>query len=436
MMKYKTIVIGGGAAGLFFSAISPTNEKILLIDHNKKLGIKFLMSGNGHCNLTHNGSIKDFIDKYGNNGKFIRKTLYKHSNIELINYIEGINIPLISREDGKIFPASMDSGQIVNTLTKQAKSNGVVFKLGHKITCITPICNQTKNLLIHSDHTNHSMTTHDDLCTKNVNYEIKLDNGDIYHCENLIIACGGLSYPKTGSDGSIIKILNQNFSLQWQKQIPALCPIFINDYIFSELSGISINNVILSVKKKHIKKIVHQSKEDSLLFTHKNLSGPLILNSSRHIDAGDIILINFLPSINRDNFMTDIKTAIHKEKISLCSYLTQNYKLPKRFITTLLKNIGLENVRLPKVNNQQLNILAEKLFSWTFTCTSKAGFNQAMVTSGGLDISQIDVSTMESKLYKNLFFIGEILDIDGDTGGYNIQFAYSSAMAALDKIYT
>lgn len=437
MMKYNTIIIGGGTAGLFFSAITPTNKKTLLIDHNTKLGVKLLMSGNGQCNITHSGSIKDFINKYGNNGKYIRKILYKHSNVNLVNYIKSLGIPLTTKENGKVFPASMDSRQIVNSLIAHAKSNGVDFQLGRKVISITNINNQQQDLHINTKHINqYEKINNTNLSTENTNYEIKLNNGDTYLCENLVIACGGLSYPKTGSDGSIVEILNQNFTLEWKKQTPALCPVFVDNYNFSDLSGISINNVILSIKKKNNDKITYLSKEDSLLFTHKNLSGPLILNSSRHIDAGDTILINFLPSINRENFTSNIKLSIQKEKISLSSYLSRNYKLPKRFIVSLLKEISLENAKLPEINSKQLKTLMEKLFSWSFTCTSKAGFNQAMVTAGGLDISQINLSTMESNSYKNLFFIGEILDIDGDTGGYNIQFAYSSAMASIDKIYS
>ncbi len=368
--KYNAIIIGAGAAGLMCAA----NLKVahgLIIEKGSLPGRKLLLSGGGRCNITHGGSIKDFVNCYGDNGKKIRSCLYKHSNISMMDFFHANGLDLVEDEKGLVHPSSMKAEDVLNLLLKKASDNGWT---------------------ISTDFETHS--------------EIE---GNLFFrrlkklSDNIIIACGGITYPASGSDGSLYPFLREELGLEFTEPRSALAPINVMDYPYGELSGISVSDVELCIGTG---KNSHRQKGDILL-THKNLSGPVVLNISRYADKGEQLRINWLPG-------------------SADPIGDAEGKLPKR-LYRLIANRAMTDKGFISTKK-----LASLLVADTFIVEGcEPG---GMVTSGGIKLSCVDLRTMELKAHPGIYAIGEVLDVDGNTGGYNLQFCWSSACAAADAI--
>lgn len=407
-MYKKTIVVGSGAAGLFFGAAAPASagRDILILEKTDKIGTKLLMAGSGHCNLTHAGSIKEFLLCYGKNGSRIRTCLYRHNNLEYVRFIESLGVPCSEREDGKIFPASMDGRDVLKALLRTAADNQVAIMKSSPVTAVRAISE---------------------------GFEVRTESGTTFKCTNLVIAAGGASYPSTGSDGSLLRVLERDLGIPSEKLRPSLAPVYVQNYPFSELSGISFRNAGLKVYEGGGKK-VHEASGD-LLLTHKSFSGPLMLNSCRYINTGDRIEINFAGPCTSRALSSRIKEVFSGNNRTLAAFLSEEYDLPKRFTVKVLEPLGLSDKKLSSLTGADINAASEAFTASKFSVSGTGSFREAMATKGGVALDDVNLSTMESKSHKGLYFIGEVLDIDGDTGGYNLQFAYSSARTALDSIY-
>ncbi|SCJ72782.1 flavoprotein%2C HI0933 family [uncultured Eubacterium sp.] len=387
-MTYDCIIIGAGAAGLFCSASFKKPVRGLLLEKTKRPGTKLLMSGGGQCNITHDGSIKDFVKCYGKNGGKIRSCLYRYSNEHLLHFLHEGGVRTITREDGKIFPASMDAHEIRDLLLTKSRENG--FTIQYE----SPVCRIQKK---------------DDGLWQVFTSEKS------YLCKNLVIASGGCSYPSTGSDGSLFPVL-RNLGIEITPLRPGLSPVNVKNYPYGEISGISFDEVHLSVWRSEKKTA---EAVGGLLFTHSNLSGPLILNSSKEIRPGDTIKLNYLYPETKSAVAEKISGSLKNSKTSLQNLLPKELGLPKSFLQVILKETG----------DRQKEIAA-RLTADSFLVDSVSGYNKAMVTTGGITLSEINPKSMELKRFAGLYAIGEVLDVDGFTGGYNLQFAYSSANAA------
>ena len=541
---YETIVIGGGAAGLFFGAAAPAGRDILILEKTKQTGTKLLMSGSGQCNLTHCGSIKEFLLCYGKNGNKIRTCLYRHSNLALCRFMEGLGVSLIEREDGKIFPRSMDAREVRGALLHACAQNGVTIRTQAEVTAIRalpqgsssrvgspaqPPCSQASTAAASDTddaasgaHTpsdsREAMNTHRTAisvprfavpqalqrtnasasaidavpgapygqtaasgaqadgdpapCEKaqfdcapdfGAGFALTLADGTCLACRNLVIAAGGASYPTTGSDGTLLDILAlappAGLGIPIVLPRPALTPVFIENYPFADLAGISLRDVELKIfpkfqenlcgeqarsmteeaapmfSKKNKKQTKPQSAVGDLLLTHKNLSGPVILNHARDISAGTRLAINFVFPYTVDTVISRLKADFSGCRSMISAYIGEQYHLPKRFVAKILNLISLTDKPLAAISGSQMRALSEALAAWPCTVSGTGGFREAMATAGGVSLDAVNLSSMECRDYPGLFFAGEMLDIDGDTGGYNLQFAYASAMAALTKIY-
>lgn len=407
-MYKKTIVVGSGAAGLFFGAAAPASagRDILILEKTDKIGTKLLMAGSGHCNLTHAGSIKEFLLCYGKNGSRIRTCLYRHNNLEYVRFMESLGVPCSEREDGKIFPVSMDGRDVLKALLRTAADNQVAIMKSSPVTAVRAISE---------------------------GFEVRTESGTTFECTNLVIAAGGASYPSTGSDGSLLRVLERDLGIPSEKLRPSLAPVYVQNYPFSELSGISFRNAGLKVYEGGGKK-VHEASGD-LLLTHKSFSGPLMLNSCRYISTGDRIEINFVDSRTALALSSRIKEVFSGNSRTLAAFLSEEYYLPKRFTVKVLEPLGLSDKKLSSLTGADINAASEAFAAAEFSVSGTGSFREAMATKGGVSLVDVNLSTMESKSHNGLYFIGEVLDIDGDTGGYNLQFAYSSARTALDSIY-
>ncbi len=391
------IVVGGGAAGLFFVANCEIG-KCVLLEKSNKTGQKLLLSGSGSCNLTQSGEIKDFISKYGNNGRAIRKTLYSYNNLKVKEYFEKNGLQLHEREDGKIFPSSMKASDVKEVLEKKASRNYVEIILNEDVDEIRVL-----------DEKNNKD-----------NYNFILNNK--YKTKKLIIATGGITYPQTGSDGKMMEVLKR-MGIKIIEPKEALVPIRIKGYPFEEIEGVAIQRCELTIfDSKTNKKI---AKEDgAILFTKKDISGPAALNISRYYKNGDKICIKY----GDKSCELDTKGCNQ----SILNYLVSKLSLPRSLVVVLLKSLNInQSVKASAVAAKSLRCFVE---GFTYEMIGTAGKNKAMATSGGVSLDDIYLDSFESKKINNLYFIGEVVDVDGNTGGYNLQFAFSSAISALKSL--
>lgn len=336
-------------------------NKGLIVNATEHLGSKLLMSGGGRCNITHDGSIKDFVDCYGESGRKLRKCLYKHSNIELVDWLQSCGISTVS-QDGRVFPQSMKARDILDMLINLANNNGWEFKLNTRVIDIAEY---------------RSMT------------------------DALVIATGGITYPQTGSDGSMFKAL-EKCGIAIVEPKSALAPIHVKNYPYSEISGVSVSDVTVTAFSSDITSTCKGKAArmtGDLLFTHNGFSGPVILNISRYAEPG--------------------------ETIRIC-YNKEYESLPKSFQKILAhRSIG-------QSGDIKTSKLAALLESDEFIVDYID--SNGMVTRGGISLDEIDFTTMQLKKLPGIYAIGEALDVDGITGGYNLQMCYSTACAVADTL--
>lgn len=422
---YNTVVIGAGAAGLFYAAAdSPSDDTVLfhgapdspsdntddfdersnsgtggklIIEKTSHPGQKLLMSGNGQCNITHGGSIKDFIGKYGENGRKIRGCLYKHNNLELMDFIESLGVPLTEHEDGKVFPVSMKSSDVLDALLRKAAGNKWEIKYNAEVASIKTDAGRSGGLV-----------------------ELSLSDGTILKTRKLVIATGGASYPSTGSDGSFFGILQRDLNLNVIEPRPALTPIYVQDFDYEELAGISFDDVELRCGK--------HTTHGPLLITHRGFSGPAVLHMSQYVCPGDELIVNFLPGNSADNIYRELLSRQPGNKAGTANVIASAFGIPKAFANKLADSPELSFCRL---SGKDLRRVAVAITSHAYSVSGTGGWNDAMVTAGGVSLGQIDFETMKIKCPADIRIIGEALDVNGDEGGYNLQFAYSSAMTAL-----
>lgn len=450
---YDVIVIGAGASGLFYAAGSSLSDRAsvysvssqthgcgtpdassagtcaapgsefrgLILEKISHVGQKLLMSGNGMCNITHGGSIKTFVDKYGENGRLIRGCLYKHNNLELIDMMERLGVHLVEREDGKIFPGSMKAKDVLDALLRAARLGGWQIRCDSEVTALRPAPVGES-----APSGPAPVGAPDGAPDDTVLVNVVLRGGTVLRTRKVVAACGGSSYPSTGSDGTFLDVLERDLGVSVKEPRPALTPIFVQDYRFGEISGVSLQDVQLTCGR-------HETR-GAMLFTHKGISGPAVLHMSQYVNTGDTLMISFLPDAGKDEVVRRLKADAPGNRIGLANYISSTFSLPKSFIELLLDR---PERRLSTLSGSDLEQTAEALTLSCFSVSGTGGWNDAMVTSGGVALDSVDLRTMRIKKAGSTFpalpdirIIGEVLDVNGDTGGYNLQFAYSSAMAA------
>lgn len=387
--KYDIAIIGAGASGLMLAAnLDLEGSRGIVLEGSSYIGSKLLMSGGGHCNITHGGSIKDFVYAYGNEGPALRRCLYRHSNLELSGWLIGHGIELADENGdpvdasygsggienaGRIFPASMKSRDVLDALLGDASLNGWQIETDAKVGGLR----------------------------KDGSWEITLISGYELWAENVVIAAGGITYPETGSDGSMLDAL-EDIGVDINEPRPALAPVYVEDYPYSELSGISIPDVTViafSSDAAYTCKGKAARMKGDLLFTHEGLSGPVILNISKYVEPG--------------------------ERIRLC-YNRELHELPKR-----MQRVLRERSR-GFLGDVRTNVLASYLDHDDFIVSNVD--DRGMVTAGGVSLDEIDMKTMSAKRFEGLYVIGETLDADGITGGYNLQLCWSTACTCADAL--
>ena len=433
---YETVIVGAGAAGLFCAcalgyagtagraraaggAGAAGRAGAVILEKTGAAGTKLRLSGSGQCNLTHDGSIKDFISHYGENGRRIRGLLQKHSNIELCRFMEGLGVRLTSREDGKIFPASLNSREVKEALLAGIAAAGIRIRYQTPVTGIAYIA-----------YAAEEQGGEDDAgCESGRRFVLETPAGPI-GCHNLIVATGGCSYPRTGSDGQMLFVLARDLGLTVRKPRPALAPVYVENYRYGQLAGLSFRDATLTLSDA----AGTRTFRGDLLFTHKNLSGPLILNNSRYLSPGASFTLNYLAPLGEPELIARMRQDFPGNSKSPQNYLSDELGLPRRFARQLVTDLAISESKVSQLGGGQQRALAAALTAASFTVSGLGSFSEAMVTSGGVSLDELQLPRMAAARYPGLYLIGEVVDIDGDTGGYNLQFAYSSARAAASDV--
>ena len=386
--KYDVIIIGAGAAGMM-SAIEAgkRGRKVLLVDHAKKIGEKIRISGGGRCNFTNtNTNPSKFIS---NNPKFVISALSQYTQNDFINLIKKHNIKFHEKKLGQLF-CDQSAQQIIDMLLLECQIANVTLM---KDTIITEV-----------DKLDHQ-------------YFIAVGN-DKYFCNSLIIATGGLSVPKIGASKFGYDVARK-FNVEVVETLPALVPLTFNEKILTmckELSGLSLEAIVF------FDKIFFQ---EGMLFTHRGLSGPSILQISSYWKLGDSIKINLSPKLDVFQFLENEKESNPKQDIN--NMIAEI--LPKRLASIICKENDVSG-NISELSNKLLKQLSESINTWIINPIGSEGYRTAEVTLGGVNTNEISSKTMMSKKNPGLFFIGEVVDVTGHLGGYNFQWAWSSGYVA------
>lgn len=410
IQDYDLIVVGAGPSGLFCAINSyQKGKRIIILEKKNSPGHKLLISGSGQCNITHAGDIRDFLVHYGDHGRFLRPALLGFTNSDLVSYFAESGLGMVQEKGGKVFPESMRSRDVLNVLTAQCRDLGVEIKCGEAVKSISRI---EDGFLV--------------ICP-----------GGRYRSRLLVIATGGCSYPATGSTGdgyAFARALDHSIS----EIGPALSPFMIKDYPFYHLAGLSFSDLKISLYRR-IKIKEHRG---DILFTHNGLSGPGILDLSRYIRAEDMIKISFIPEEKREELerclVEKSQSDGGKRLASLLvdlSHILPTGVLSQRLTKKLMQISGIaQDLPISQLSREMRNRLIDNLTGLSLVVSEVCGFDQALCTRGGVLTAEVNPKTMQSRLVQGLYLVGEVLDVDGDTGGYNLQAAFSTGMLAARSI--
>ncbi|WP_035290357.1 NAD(P)/FAD-dependent oxidoreductase [Clostridium sp. KNHs214] len=401
----KVIVVGGGPGGMMAAvAASKNKNQVILLEKNEKLGKKLFITGKGRCNVTSYKDISEFFQYIPTNANFLYSALYTFTNINTMNFLEENGVKLKVERGDRVFPVSDKSSDIIRVFENTLTKGNVKLRLNCDVRKFVTEGNEIKG--------------------------VKLSSGEVIYGDKFILCTGGCSYPQTGSDGfgyELAKSLGHSIV----KPKGALVPIEVKESWVKELQGLSLKNVQVEIYSEDNKKSLYKNFGE-MLFTHFGLSGPIILTGSGIVNKKNNlkIRINLKPALTQEQLDKRIQNDFKK-------YCNKDFKnslddlLPKKLIDVIVTLSGIEPLK--KVNlitREERKELVHLLQNLTFNIKGTRPIAEAIITSGGVDVKEVDPSTMGSKKASNLYFAGEILDIDAETGGFNIQIALSTGYLA------
>ena len=411
----KVIVIGGGPAGMM-AAISSAEQgnEVIILEKMGSLGRKLLITGKGRCNITNNADMQEFIKNTPGNGMFLYSCYQNYTNRDIIDFIKGQGLEVKVERGERIFPVTDKSQDVLSCFTKRLKELKVEIKYNSKVEQIIVEDGQVKG--------------------------IKLDNGEKHHADKIILATGGKSYPLTGSTGDGYKIA-QDLGHTITEIKPSLVPLeAYNKEQIKKLQGLSLKNVEINVIDLEKSKIIYNDFGE-MLFTHFGVSGPIILSGSAHMVRYKNI--DKLFANKKIKVSIDLKPALTEEKLNerilrdFGELKNKQFKnsleklLPKKMIETIIERTNINpDKRINEITKEERKKLVTILKDFEVFVKGFRPIEEAIITSGGINIKEINPKTMESKIIKNLYFAGEIIDVDSYTGGFNLQIAYSTGYTA------
>ncbi len=400
----KIAVIGGGAAGLIAAHTAAENgAEVTLFEKNEKCGKKIYITGKGRCNVTNDCEPQEYLTHVVNGAKFLTGAIYAFPPRSLMEYLESGGLRLKTERGNRVFPVSDKASDVTKCLENYCRNAGVTIRFGAKVLGLD-ILNSTMRGII----------------TQN---GLKL-------FDKVIVCTGGKSYPSTGSDGDGYKFAAEAGHTVIQP-VPSLCGVNLKGDYFKEMQGLSLKNVSLKVYcgKKLVKELFGE-----MQFTHFGASGPLILSATaliNRMNAADVkMLIDFKPALSSEQLEQRILRDFGADKNKDISNCLKSL-LPSSAIMPILSRSGIAaDKKVNSVTRTERASLLTNLKNFDILFLSLRGFEEAVVTSGGVSLKEVNPKTMESRLVKGLYFCGEVLDADAFTGGYNLQIAFSTGFCA------
>lgn len=406
-MKKRICVIGGGPAGIIGAGIAASRgNEVTLIEKNEKLGKKLFITGKGRCNITNNSPIEDFFDNIIRNKNFLYSSFYAFTNEDIIKLLNKYGLEIKVERGNRVFPKSNKSSDVIKALEKFLLNNKVKIILNTEVKKIVPKGNK---------------------------FYIQVNKKEL-NFDKVLIATGGKSYPTTGSTGDGYKFA-EKLGHSIVKINPSLVPIETNESFIKNLQGLSLKNIEISAYTGN--KCIYK-KFGELVFTHYGISGPIVLSMSNYLQKY---------TEKNINFFIDLKPALSNEKLDqrilrdFDLYNNKQFKnslndlLPKKIIPVIINLSEIESEKpVNQITKEERNKILKLIKFFPISFKSFRPIEEAIVTSGGVCVKEIDSSTMESKIQPGLFFAGEVLDLHGLTGGYNLQIAYSTGFLAGENI--
>ena len=406
----KVLVVGGGAAGMFAAIFAAYNgNEVHLFEKNEKLGKKLFITGKGRCNITNASDMGTLFASVVTNSKFLYSSFYGYTNQDVIDFFEQIGVPTKIERGNRVFPVSDHSSDVIGGLTSELRKLGVNIHLNTQVKRIVG---------------------------KEQFQYVELLDGTTIEGDACIVATGGYSYRTTGSTGDGYRFAKECGHCVTEL-IPSLVPLEIKEWYAKELQGLSLRNVaavILDGKKKIYEDF------GEMLFTHYGVSGPLMLSASSYIGA--------LLKERELQLVIDLKPALSPEQLDqriLRDFEENKNKqfknaigklFPTKLIPIMLELSGIDpEKKVNLISKEERLHFVMQIKKFTMTITGLRDYNEAIITKGGIHVKEINPATMESKLVQGLYFVGEVLDVDALTGGFNLQIAWSTAYAAGHSIY-
>lgn len=409
MADRKVIVIGAGAAGMMAAYSSALcGNKVTVFERNEKAGKKLFITGKGRCNITNDSDVETILNNIITNRKFMYSAIYSFSNEDVKAFFEENGLHLKVERGNRIFPVSDKSSDVINTLKKALRNENVEIEYNILVKDLVVEDNTVKGVV--------------------------LKDGRKVYADKVIMATGGMSYPVTGSDGKGFDILRK-YGHTITDLSPALVPMNVKEEFAKELQGLSLKNVDISFYRNEVDKKPVYEEFGEMLFTHFGISGPIVLSGSsvagKYLKEGNLIArIDLKPALSKeqldDRILREFTNGINKDIVNVMDNL-----LPKKLIPVMLDYCEIEShKKVNSISKEERNRMVEAFKGLKLTITSLRGFNEAIITQGGIKVKEVDPGTMESKIISNLYLAGEMLDVDALTGGYNLQIAWSTGRLA------
>ena len=401
----KVIVVGGGAAGMMAChAAAMCGHQVTLLEKNEKLGKKIYITGKGRCNLTNASDMEVLFANVMSNRKFLYSAFYTFDNNQVIDLFEMNGMATKTERGNRVFPVSDHSSDVISTMAKVLKNDNVEVKLNTTVQGLIIKENKACGVIV---------------------------NGKEISADNVILCTGGLSYPSTGSTGD-----GYEFAKKAGHRItdctPSLVPFNIREEWVKDLQGLSLKNSAVTIYDEK-KKLYSDFGE--MLFTHFGVSGPMILSASGNIKAGEFakplkLVIDLKPAMTEEQLDKRILRDFDENKNKQFRNSVSK-RLPSKLIPIIIDLSGIDpDKKVNEISKEERNHFVHLLKNLTMTINGLRGWNEAIITKGGINVKDVNPSTMESKLVSNLFFAGEVLDLDAMTGGYNLQIAWSTGYLA------
>lgn len=401
----KVLVIGGGAAGMMAAyAAGMCGHEVTLLEQNEKLGKKIYITGKGRCNFTNASPLEEIMQAVVSNSKFLYSAFYTFSNDAVMDFFENQGMPYKIERGNRAFPVSDHASDVIRALERAMKEQNVRIRLH----------TQVRELLIEDDKATGVLLT----------------NGDKIMADSLILATGGLSYPTTGSTGDG-HTMAKNSGHKIVTPRPALVPLTTKEEYILRMQGLSLKNVSLKIKDE--KRVIYDAFGE-MLFTHFGVSGPLVLSASsvlsRHFPREYQAYIDLKPALSEEVLNERLLREFSERPNQHIKAVFQQL-LPAKMIPVMIE---LSQISMDKpvnaITKEERRRLVRLFKAFPFTITGTRGFKEAIITQGGVSVKDIDPATMESKRIKDLYLVGELLDLDALTGGYNLQIAWSTGYLA------